>query len=87
MVKTNKGKQRERDGSKLGNLDQTYLLNVPLYHTTTNLYTLSKEKPNDYKIVEGKNLATTESNQLHHLMTKFGNFINQGVASHKKLKP
>ena len=85
-MKTNKGKQRERDGSKLGNLEQTYLLNVPLYHTTTNLHTLSKEKPNDYKIVEGKNLATTESNQLHHLMTIFGNFINQGVASHRKIK-
>ena len=38
-LKTNKGKQREREGSKLGNLEQTYLLNVPLYHTTTNLYT------------------------------------------------
>ena len=49
--------------------------------------TLSRrEKPNDYKLVEGKNLATIVSNQLHHLMTIFGNFINQGVASHRKIK-
>ena len=85
-IENKQGQTKGEGRSKLGNLEQTYLLNVPLYHTTTNLHTLSKEKPNDYKIVEGKNLATTESNQLHHLMTIFGNFINQGVASHRKIK-
>ena len=45
-----------------------------------------REKPNDYKIVEGKSLATTLSNQLHRFITIFGNLINQGVASHRKIK-
>ena len=44
------------------------------------------EKLNDYKMVEGKNLATTLSKQSHHFMTIFSNFINQGVASHRKIK-
>ena len=46
-----------------------------------------REKPNNYKIVEGENLRTTLCNQLHHFMTIFSNLSNQGVNSHSKLKP
>ena len=46
-----------------------------------------REKPNNYKIVEGENLRTTLCNQLHHCMTIFSNLSNQGVTSHSKMKP
>ena len=44
------------------------------------------EKLNDCKIVDGKNLVTALSNQSHRFMTIFSNLINQGVASHRKMK-
>ena len=46
-----------------------------------------REKPKNYKIVEGENLKTTLCNQLHHFRTIFSNLSNQGVTSHSKIKP
>ena len=53
---------------------------------TQRLQVSRREELNDYKIVEGKNLATTLSNESHRFMTIFSNLINQGVASHSKIK-
>ena len=63
------------------------------FHYTTNftilpvICTLSRRgKPNEYKIVKGRNLTTTLRNQLHHFMTIFCNLSNEGVTSHSKIK-
>ena len=51
------------------------------------IFTLSlRGKPNDYKIVDGKNLTTTLRNQLDRFMTIFSNFFNPGITSHSKTK-
>ena len=51
---------------------------------TERLQDSRREKLNDDKIAEGKNLATTLSNHSYRFMTIFSNLINQGVASHSK---
>ena len=52
---------------------------------TQRLQDSRREELNDYKIVEGKNLVTTLSNESHRFMIIFSNLINQGVASRSNI--